>query len=71
MDQKSRTSAAKFCVVPQSALAVFRQRSGQEAVRAQAKLDDSVVSALEDMVKAARAGRLEGEAALDLQALTW
>lgn len=62
---------AKFCVVPQSALAMFRQRTGDEAVQAQEKLDPSLLDALEEMVRAAREGDRESDAALRLQAIAW
>ncbi len=61
----------RFCVVAERSLAVFNERSEDEIVRAQAQFSDDMVSALESMVKAARAGQLEGRAALALEAVAW
>jgi hypothetical protein len=70
-EQAREGSAAKFCVVPQSGLAMFRQRTPSETIQAQGKLDPRMLDALEEMVRAAREGRLESEAALEVQALAW
>jgi hypothetical protein len=71
MAKDEAASGARFCIVPQSALAVFRQRSTDEAVRAQSRVDPALFEALEDMLKAARAGRLESQAITELQAIAW
>lgn len=68
---KQDVSGARFCIVPQSALAVFRQRPADEAIAAQAKLEPAILDALEEMVSSARAGRLESDAALELRAIAW
>lgn len=61
----------RFCIVPERSLAVFNERSEEEIVRAQRIMNDDVIKALEGMVKAARAGRIEGRAALSLEAVAW
>jgi hypothetical protein len=63
--------AARFCVVNEKALEAFSLRTPQEVARAQAQIDDSMLSALESMVKAARAGRIEADAALALECVAW
>jgi hypothetical protein len=68
---KEERVAARFCVVSHDALATFNERSPRQIVAAQSKIDDSMLSALESMVKAARAGGLEGAAALAQECVAW
>lgn len=63
--------AARFCVVNEKALEAFNQRTPEEVVRAQSQIDDSMLNALESMVKAARAGSIEADAALALECVAW
>lgn len=66
-----REFAAQFCIVPERSLAMINERSGKEVMRAQRFVDDSLLGALEGMVQAARAGKLESAAALQLEAVAW
>jgi hypothetical protein len=68
---KAKGYAARFCVVSERSLAAFNQRSPELVVEAQAQSDDEMLSALESMVKAARAGKLEGKAALQVACVAW
>lgn len=68
---EDREFAAQFCIVPERSLAMINDRSGKEVMRAQRLIDDSMLSALEGMVQAARAGKLESDAALQLEAVAW
>lgn len=61
----------RYCIVTEGTLAAFNRRSDDEIVEAQKQIDESMISALEGMVKAARAGRIEGKAALALEACAW
>ncbi|HEX9942108.1 MAG TPA: hypothetical protein VGG03_08835 [Thermoanaerobaculia bacterium] len=61
----------RFCIVPERSLAVFNERSEEQIVRAQTQVNDELINALESMVKAARGGRIEGRAALSLEAVAW
>jgi hypothetical protein len=62
---------ARFCIVPERSMAVFNNRSEDEIAEAQRFVDPQLISALESMVKAARGGRIEGRAALSLEAVAW
>ncbi|HXQ73261.1 MAG TPA: hypothetical protein VN844_22365 [Pyrinomonadaceae bacterium] len=46
-------------------------RTEQEVIEAQKAVDEDMLSALEEMVNAARAGKLEGRAALAVAAIRW
>lgn len=61
----------KFAVVPIAAMRVNNIRSDDEVVRAQATVTPEMISALEEMVNAAKAGRLNSENALGIAALAW
>lgn len=61
----------QFCVVSQKSLARIHDRTDEEIIVAQKKVDDSMLKAMETMVKAARAGTLEGRAALGLACAAW
>lgn len=63
--------ATRYCVIPHDTLAAFNLRPQEELVKVQGLVDDEMLNALEAMVKAARAGTLEGEAALALEACAW
>lgn len=66
-----RGFSAQFCIVPERSLAMINERSGKEVMRAQRFVDDAMLGALESMVQAARAGRLDSAAALQLEAVAW
>lgn len=69
----ARTSSPRFCIVTQQSMRVQRQpRSKDEATAAlQQFTDKGLLDALEDMIKVARAGKLENRAALAAQAAPW
>lgn len=70
-EEKEEQVAARFCVVRHESLAMLNERGPREVVAAQRRIDDDMLSALESMVKAARAGRLEGAAALAQECVAW
>ena len=61
----------RFCVVPEGTLAAFNRRNDDEIIEAQKQVDENMIGALETLVKAARAGRIEGKAALALECVAW
>jgi DNA-directed RNA polymerase subunit K/omega len=63
--------AAKYAVIPIAAVRALNIRSEQEVVEAQKQVNSDMLKALEEMVNAARAGRLEGRLALSLAAIAW
>lgn len=63
--------AARFAVLPIEAVRINNIRTNAEVIEAQKAVNDDVIRALEEMVNAARAGRLEGKAALSLAAVWW
>jgi hypothetical protein len=66
-----KEAKAQFCVLSHKALAQVHERSDKDILEAQRKIDDKMLSAMEEMVKAAKAGRLEGKAALGLACVAW
>jgi hypothetical protein len=64
------TANARFCVLPEPTMAAVNQRTDEEITAAQGRVGDDMISALESMVQAARAGRLEASA-LALEAVAW
>ena len=69
--QGGKGHAATFCVLQERTLAAFNERSPEQVIRAQTAVDDAMLSSLEAMVKAARAGKLEGRAALQVACVAW
>lgn len=63
--------AARFAVVPIEAVRMFNIRTDDEVIEAQKGIDEEMLRALEEMVNFARAGRLEGRAALAMAAIKW
>ena len=63
--------ATQYVVLPVEAVRMFNIRTAQEVAEAQKGVDENMLKALEEMVNAARGGRLEGRAALAMQALLW
>lgn len=63
--------AARFAVISIEAVRALNVRSDQEVIEAQRDVDDDMLSALEEMINAARAGKLEGKSALALAAIKW
>jgi hypothetical protein len=70
MAQQRTQTARRFCIVRRST-GVLRPRDTEELIDAQKELDDELLTALETMVKAARAGNLEGRAALAQACVAW
>ncbi len=62
---------AKYAVVPVGAVRMLNVRSDDEVVKAQGAVTDEMIAALEEMVNAARAGRLQSDAALNMGAVAW
>lgn len=62
---------AQYAVLPIDAVRVNNIRSNEEVIEAQKGITDDMIEALESMVNAAKAGRLEGKAALALGAVKW
>ena len=63
--------STRFCIVPHDSLAMVNNRPNEEVIKAQNLVTDDLLSSLEDFVKAARAGRLEGQAVLGLACAEW
>lgn len=63
--------STQFVVLPVESVRTLNVRSDDEVIEAQKLVDDRMLAALEDMVNAARAGRLEGNAALSISAVAW
>lgn len=61
----------QYVVVPVETMRTFNIRSNDEVAEAQKQVDDDMLNALEEMVNSARAGRLEGDAALSMSAVAW
>jgi hypothetical protein len=70
-EQEEREPAARFCVVPRRSLAMVQERTPRQLIRAQRNVDEEMLSALESMIKSARAGELEGAEALAQACVTW
>lgn len=62
---------AKFVVLPVEAVRVHNVRSNDEVIEAQKGITDDMITSLENMVNAAKAGKLEGKSALALGAVAW
>ncbi|MDA0167658.1 hypothetical protein OJ998_01050 [Solirubrobacter taibaiensis] len=62
---------ARFCVVQHSALEMLNERNPKQLIAAQRRVDDEMLSALESMIKSARAGKLEGAEALAQACVAW
>lgn len=62
---------ARFAVVPIETVRALNIRTDAEVIEAQKQVGDDMLSALEEMVNAARAGRIEGKDALALGAIAW
>ena len=63
--------AARFAVVPIEAVRMLNIRTDEEVIEAQKQVDQEMIAALEEMVNSAKAGRLEGRAALSMVAIAW
>jgi hypothetical protein len=70
-EQGGESVAARYCVVQHQSLAMLNERSPRAVIAAQRRVDDDMLSALESMVKAARAGALEGAGALAQECVAW
>jgi hypothetical protein len=64
--------AARFAVVPIETVRALNIRTDDQVVEAQKRVDEDMIRALEEMVNAAKAGRLlEGKNALAVAAIAW
>jgi hypothetical protein len=63
--------ATRFVVLPVEAVRTLNVRSDEEVVQAQKLVDEDMLKALEEMVNAAKAGKLEGRQALSIAAAAW
>jgi hypothetical protein len=63
--------AIRYAVLPIEAVRINRIRTEDEVIEAQKGVTDDMIKALEEMVNAAKAGKLEGRAALALGAAKW
>jgi len=63
--------AARFAVVPIETVRLNNVRTDQEFQEAQKGISDEMISALENMVNAAKAGNIEGQAAFAMGAVAW
>ncbi len=62
--------AAQYVVTTVDAVRMFDIRTDDQVIEAQKGVDEDMLKALEEMVNAARAGRLEANA-LSLAAIKW
>jgi hypothetical protein len=69
-EEEARTEA-RFCVVQHTALEMVNERKPSQLIAAQRRVDEDMLTALESMIKSARAGRLEGAAALAQACVAW
>lgn len=63
--------STKFVVLPVEAVRMLNVRSDEEVIAAQKQVDEEMLRSLEEMVNAARAGKLEGKAALGMAGAAW
>ncbi len=70
-DKRFLGRSARYAVISIEAVRALNVRTNQEVIEAQKGVDEDMLSALEEMVNAARAGRLEGKSALALAAIKW
>lgn len=63
--------AIKYVVMPVESVRTLNIRSDEEVIKAQATINDDMLHALENMVKAARSNKLEGKSSLLIEAVAW
>lgn len=61
----------KFVVLPVEAVRTLNIRTSEQVIEAQKRVDGEMIRALEEMVNAAKAGKLEGRAVLAMGAAAW
>jgi hypothetical protein len=61
----------QFAVISTKQLRAINPLDDKEVVEAQSEVSREMIAALEDMVNAAKAGRLEGEEVLAMGAVAW
>ena len=61
----------KYAVVPVEKLRAINPLDDREVVEAQKGVTDDMIKAFEEMVNAAKAGRLQGDGVLAIGALAW
>lgn len=69
--EKAFGRSTKYVVLPVETVRAFNIRSEKEVMSAQSRVNKDMLSALEGMIKAARAGQLEGSTALMQEAVAW
>lgn len=69
--RKTVNRKTRFAVVRVEQVRAINARDDAEVVEAASTVSDDMIKALEEMVNAAKAGRLEGENALALGAAAW
>ncbi|NEP00411.1 MAG: hypothetical protein F6K58_17370 [Symploca sp. SIO2E9] len=65
------TRNIRYAVVPVEKLRAINPKTDQEVIAAQKTLDQGTIEALEEMINAAKAGRLEDNSVLSLRAAAW
>jgi hypothetical protein len=74
MDRNKQAFGRKirYAITPIETVRALNVRTDEEVIEAQKQFNtEDMISALEEMVNAARAGRLEGKAVLALGAAAW
>jgi hypothetical protein len=71
MAANPQSRGAKFAVTSIDAVRFNNIRTDEEVIEAQKGITEDMLKSLEEMVNAARAGKLEGRAALSLAAVKW
>ena len=62
---------AEFAVISTKQLRAINPLDDKQVVEAQSEVSKEMIAALEEMVNAAKAGRLEGEEVLAMGAVAW
>jgi ribosomal protein L1 len=65
------TRSTRFAVVPVKEVRAINPLNDDDVVKAAKEVGPDMISALEDMVNAAKAGRLEGQTVLAIGAAAW
>ncbi|NER50631.1 MAG: hypothetical protein F6J92_28975 [Symploca sp. SIO1A3] len=65
------TRKTVYAIVPVEKLRGIHTKTDEEVIAAQKSLDRGTIAALEEMINAAKARNLEGDAILSLQAAKW
>lgn len=71
MDAKPHGRGARFAITSIDAVRFNNIRTDEQVIEAQRGITEDMLKSLEEMVNAARAGKLEGRAALAIAAIKW